>query len=269
MSSEKVVDINLYKLLQVDPDASESAIRSAYRKQAKTCHPDKSGDPASVHQFHILTEALNVLTIKDQREEYDELLKKQQEKQKAEQKRKEDLLKQDVKTRRLREQLRKREQEAECESQERYQEDVIQSYRQESRKLLEEEQDKLIEKLSNLCFLKEEEEKPIIKLKWAKDCNQYTEPLLRNIFNKYGEVENIVAKKRSALIEYKHLDSAILAAKAEIGLEESPLVLKALFSDQSLSKSIFVKYACAISWPKDVAAALKETENYVFDRLCS
>ena len=86
----KVKHINLYKLLNVDQHASESSIRSAYRKQAKNCHPDKSGDPSSVDQFHLLTEALEVLTIKDQRLEYDEFLKSQQERAKLEQKRKED-----------------------------------------------------------------------------------------------------------------------------------------------------------------------------------
>ena len=268
----KVKHINLYKLLNVDQHASESSIRSAYRKQAKNCHPDKSGDPSSVDQFHLLTEALEVLTIKDQRLEYDEFLKSQQERAKLEQKRKEELLKQDVKTRELRKQLWRREQDADyAVNQDKCQEEVIQSYRNESRKLLEEEQDLLIEKFNNLFLPKEREveDKPLIKLKWSKEGIQYTEILLRKIFNKYGHVENVVIKKRSALIEFKHLESAILAAKAEIGLEDSPLVLKLFFPDQHLSKYIFVKYDCAKSWPQDMSEALKETENYVFGKLPS
>ena len=137
--------------------------------------------------------------------------------------------------------------------------------------MLEEEQDLLIEKFNNLFLPKEREveDKPLIKLKWSKEGIQYTEILLRKIFNKYGHVENVVIKKRSALIEFKHLESAILAAKAEIGLEDSPLVLKLFFPDQHLSKYIFVKYDCAKSWPQDLSEALKETENYVFAKLPS
>lgn len=266
----RVKHINLYKLLNVDQQASESSIRSAYRKEAKNCHPDKSGDPSSVDQFHLLADALEVLTIKEKREEYDEFLKSQQEKEKVEQRRKEELLRQDIKTRTLREQLRKREQDAELSvNEEKFQDEVIQTYRNESRKLLEEEQDLLIEKFNNLFLPKEkkEEEEPIIKLKWSKEGIHYTEPLLRSIFNKYGEVENVVAKKRSALIEFKHLESAILAAKAEIGLEGSPLALKLFFPKQYLSKYIFVKYECAKSWPKDVCEALTETEKTIFEKL--
>ena len=264
--------INLYKLLNVDQHASESSIRSAYRKQAKNCHPDKSGDPSSVDQFHLLSEALEVLTIKDKRLEYDEFLKSQQEKEKAVQKKGEELVKQNVRTSKLKEQLREREQNARFSvHQEKYQEEVIRSYRNETRKLIEEEQDLLIEKLNNLILPKEKEaeEKPIIKIKWSKEGSQYTEVLLRGIFDKYGEVEHVVLKKRSALVEFKHLESAILAAKAEIGQEDSPLVLKPFFPKHFLSKYIFVKYECAKSWPEDVCEALKETEKYIFGKIFS
>ena len=266
----RVKHINLYKLLNVDQQASESSIRSAYRKQAKNCHPDKSGDPSSVDQFHLLTEALEVLTIKDQRLEYDKFLKSQQEREKVEQKRKDELLKQDVKTRELREQLWKREQDADhTVKQNKCQEEVIRAYRNESRKLMEEEQELLIEKFNNLLLPKEREaeEKPVIKLKWSKEGIQYTETSLRKIFNKYGDVENIVIKKRSALVEFKHLESAIIAAKAEIGLKDSPIVLKPFFPDHHLSKYIFVTYECAKSWPQDLSEAVKETESYVFGNL--
>ena len=268
----RVRHINLYKLLNVDQQASESSIRSAYRKEAKNCHPDKSGDPSSVDQFHLLTDALEVLTIKEQREEYDEFLKSQKEKEKVEQRRKEELLRQDLKTRTLREQLRKREQDAEFSvNEEKCQEEVIQSYRNESRRLLDEEQDLLIEKFNNLFSptVKKEEEKPIIKVKWSKDGIHYTEPLLRTIFHKYGDVENVVVKKRSALIEFKHLESAILAANAERGLEGSPLALNLFFPKQYLSKYIFVKYECAKSWPKDLCEALNETETIIFGKIPS
>ena len=37
---ERIKDLDLYLLLKVEPDATEKAIKKAYRKKALTCHPD-------------------------------------------------------------------------------------------------------------------------------------------------------------------------------------------------------------------------------------
>lgn len=58
----------LYHLLGVDRDASQAQIKAAYRKLAKTAHPDAGGDP---DEFVRITAAYNVLEDPDTRRAYD------------------------------------------------------------------------------------------------------------------------------------------------------------------------------------------------------
>ncbi len=68
---------NYYQVLQVSKQASEDAIRKAYRKLAKQCHPDMyPGDMEKEAQFKELSEAYGVLSDPQKRKEYDEKLKK-------------------------------------------------------------------------------------------------------------------------------------------------------------------------------------------------
>jgi curved DNA-binding protein CbpA len=41
---DRVKDLDLYELLEVEPDADEKTLKTAYRKKALTCHPDKNPD---------------------------------------------------------------------------------------------------------------------------------------------------------------------------------------------------------------------------------
>ncbi len=41
---ERVKDLDLYQLLEVEQDADEKTLKTAYRKKALTCHPDKNPD---------------------------------------------------------------------------------------------------------------------------------------------------------------------------------------------------------------------------------
>eukprot|EP00927_Polykrikos_kofoidii_P018602 TRINITY_DN18632_c0_g1_i1.p1 TRINITY_DN18632_c0_g1~~TRINITY_DN18632_c0_g1_i1.p1 ORF type:complete len:634 (-),score=104.87 TRINITY_DN18632_c0_g1_i1:166-2067(-) len=64
--------LNYYELLQIPRDATETAIRQAYYRQSRRCHPDKAGaDSASVAQFHKISEAYCVLRNPDLRRAYD------------------------------------------------------------------------------------------------------------------------------------------------------------------------------------------------------
>ena len=62
-----------YEVLGVAKDASEADIKSAFRKKAKTCHPDlHPGDAEKEAEFKELNEAYEVLSDADKRAKYDQ-----------------------------------------------------------------------------------------------------------------------------------------------------------------------------------------------------
>lgn len=63
---------NLYKLLGVTQAASDDEIRKAYRKLAKTCHPDTNpGDKAAEERFKAISRAYAILGDPAKRKRYD------------------------------------------------------------------------------------------------------------------------------------------------------------------------------------------------------
>ena len=65
---------NFYKVLQVPEDATESQIKSAYRKLAKKYHPDRNPkDSAISERFKAIGEANSVLSDPEKRKQYDEM----------------------------------------------------------------------------------------------------------------------------------------------------------------------------------------------------
>ena len=63
-----------YKILGVDKNASNEAIRKAYRDLAKKYHPDHNpGNKAAEEKFKEINEAYEVLKDKDKRARYDQL----------------------------------------------------------------------------------------------------------------------------------------------------------------------------------------------------
>ena len=65
---------DLYKILGVSEDASEDALKKAYRKLAKENHPDATGgDKKKTERFKEINEAYTVLSDQQKRREYDRL----------------------------------------------------------------------------------------------------------------------------------------------------------------------------------------------------
>jgi len=63
---------DLYKLLNVHPDATTSQIKSAYRKLARKKHPDlNKGDEGLAREFGKITDAYKILSEPAQRAGYD------------------------------------------------------------------------------------------------------------------------------------------------------------------------------------------------------
>ena len=255
----KTDNLDPYGILQVDEKASEQEVRRSYRKLARNCHPDKTSSPDSVFVFHQLTEALNCLVTPGLREQLDQEIKRKREKIKRDRKL-------DNKELKLRRELEERERNfLKEEENNKNDEERINNLRVEAGKLLEEEHNNIINKLNRLEI--REEEKPIIKIKWTKNAFDYSKESLLKIFTKYGDIENVVVRKCSGLIEFKCLESACIAFKAEKGFEENPLTLKPFFSVKTGSKYIFVKYPCMLSWPTDLELALIQLEDFVFKKL--
>ena len=66
---------NLYRRLEINPNASSSEIRKAYLQMAKKWHPDSSLLGNSHTQFLAISEAFEVLSDSERRREYDKSIK--------------------------------------------------------------------------------------------------------------------------------------------------------------------------------------------------
>src|SRR4051812_15400518 len=73
MSARDYIEKDYYKALGVPKDATQADIKKAYRKLARTFHPDANkGDAVSEEKFKEISEAYDVLSDEKKRKEYDE-----------------------------------------------------------------------------------------------------------------------------------------------------------------------------------------------------
>lgn len=71
-ASQDWIDKDFYKVLGVSKDATPADIKKAYRKLARTHHPDQNpNDPSAEQKFKNISEAYTVLSDAEQREQYD------------------------------------------------------------------------------------------------------------------------------------------------------------------------------------------------------
>jgi molecular chaperone DnaJ len=72
MASQDWFEKDFYAILGVPADADAAAIKKAYRKLARTLHPDQNpGDKASEKRFKEIGEAYAVLSAPEERKQYD------------------------------------------------------------------------------------------------------------------------------------------------------------------------------------------------------
>ena len=69
--------IDYYRILGVKPNASQTEIKSAYRKLARKSHPDLNPNTEAGKQFALLSKAYHTLNDPTERIYYDEQLKAQ------------------------------------------------------------------------------------------------------------------------------------------------------------------------------------------------
>ncbi|XP_071963034.1 dnaJ homolog subfamily C member 17-like [Antedon mediterranea] len=225
-----VLDLDLYSILDVPPEATESEIKKAYRKKALKCHPDKNPDDAkAAAEWEKLAKTLEVLIDATARAAYDRLLKAR----KAVELRNRTL---DNKRRKIKEDLEAREaavyedvSESPADAAARLQQEIIR-LREEGSEQLRREQDEMQKQLEKDNDINDEET-PKLKVKWkAKKSDEtnggYNYGMLHKLFNKYGEVTTLLIstkKKGSAIVEYSSANSALNAVQLEQGLVSNPL----------------------------------------------
>ena len=68
-------ETNHYNVLGVPRHAEFEELRTAYRRRAMECHPDRfAGDASKAHEFRMVVEAFNILSDPVSRREYDTTL---------------------------------------------------------------------------------------------------------------------------------------------------------------------------------------------------
>lgn len=226
---------NLYELLQIAVGADEKEIKSAYRKKALTCHPDKNPDnPRAAELFQQLSRALEVLTDPAARSAYDAVLKARE----AAKIRHQGL---DAKRRKLKEELEAREgpgQEAAAAAtaQQRLKKEVERLRREGSRQLAEERellQRQMAKQQAQQTQPREQQQADLtrVKVRWKQQpgLRGYTETSLRQRLSQYGAICCLVFRNGSALVEFERPTAARLASQLEQGSpDEGPLTVRML-----------------------------------------
>ena len=275
---DRVKSLDLYALLEVEPDVEEKVLKKAYRKKALTCHPDKNpGNKAAVELFHQLSDALEVLSDEKTRAAYDNLLKAR----KAAELRNKQL---DGKRRKLKEQLEERERSSKTEeevvrvSEEEKLAREIERLRREGSRLLEEEQEAMQQQIREEKLQgstgglrsrpEQRSEACRVKVKWDRRSGcQYSRDQLEKIFSKYGNITGVVLSDKkggSALVEFEDINAAKMAVTIETGFSENKLRIKPLWEEEQKAADNVVGDSVGVS---DNSGVNRDFESLVMRKL--
>jgi len=210
-----------YAILAVEITADSAKIRSAHRKKALICHPDKDKSPEAAILFQKITKAYEILSDEQARKAYDNVLRIKEEKKIRDGQRSE-------KRKRMKEDLEERERAAKKHKYEEEEEEANKKLQVEMDRLRREAKQRSIDEILAQNKSKEDENEnenaqttqnfDTIKIQWNLQADTpIDEPFIRNVFKDYGQIENVLmsAKKRkkSAMIVFKSPASARAAAQ--------------------------------------------------------
>ncbi|XP_032477089.1 dnaJ homolog subfamily C member 17 isoform X1 [Phocoena sinus] len=261
--TKELLQMDLYALLGIEEKATDKEIKKAYRQKALSCHPDKNPDnPRAAELFHQLSQALEVLTDAAARAAYDKVRKAKKQAaertQKLDERRKK--VKLDLEARERQAQAHGSDEEEEEESRSTGTlEQEIKRLREEGSRQLEEQQRVIQEQIrqereqrlrgmaenpesrgtpklkvspadlraTSHHLLSAEQMLPWAQLKWkSKSQGRYSRDVLLRLFQKYGEVLNLVLSSKkagTAVVEFATIKAAELAVQNEVGLVDNPL----------------------------------------------
>uniref|UniRef100_A0AC11DBR5 DnaJ heat shock protein family (Hsp40) member C17 n=1 Tax=Ovis aries TaxID=9940 RepID=A0AC11DBR5_SHEEP len=227
--TKELLQMDLYALLGIEEKAEDKEVKKAYRQKALSCHPDKNPDnPRAAELFHQLSQALEVLTDAAARAAYDKVRKARKQAaertQKLDERRKK--VKLDLEARERQAQALGSEEEEESGSA-RTLEQEIERLREEGSRQLEEQQRLIREqirqeqeqRLRGMAENPESKETPKLKLKWkskkeAESQGGYSRDVLLRLFQKYGEVLDLVLSSKkagTAVVEFATVKAAVSA----------------------------------------------------------
>ncbi|XP_054572319.1 dnaJ homolog subfamily C member 17 isoform X2 [Eptesicus fuscus] len=215
--AKELLQMDLYALLGIEEKAADKEVKKAYRQKALSCHPDKNPDnPRAAELFHQLSQALEVLTDAAARPLCLDLEARERQAQAQAQGEEEEEERRSTRT--LEQEI------------ERLREEGSRQLEKQQRLMQEQIRQEREQRLRGKAENPEGKGTPKLKLKWK--CREdgskggYSRDVLLRLFQKYGEVLNLVLSSKkagTAVVEFATIKAAELAVQNEVGLVDNPL----------------------------------------------